>query len=119
MTKLVIQHREIESQIASLTAQLAAIEADPSYVEERAFVDSLDALLAEYGKGLRDCIAILDPSPAPRADNQGKGNRGPRKVQRYVNPHTGEVVETAGGNNRVLRAWKEQYPNENIRHWIK
>lgn len=121
MTKLVIQHNEIVSQIEALRAELEAIESSPEYKRDRDFADQLQALMMDYGKGLKEIIAIFDPdavapaTPAPRA---GRGSRGPRRQMTYKNPHTGELVVTAGGNNRVLKQWKTQYPDENIRSWI-
>lgn len=75
----------------------------------------------EYGKSLSDAVKVLDPNAAgPQA---ARGARGPapgtmRKKLRYRNPHTGEHIDTAGGNNRILKQWKLQYPNDNIKEWI-
>ncbi|HBP4970075.1 TPA: histone-like nucleoid-structuring protein, MvaT/MvaU family [Pseudomonas aeruginosa] len=122
MSKLVIQHRAIEAQIKSLQTELAAIEQNPDYAKELAFVDALDGLMKDYGKSLRDVVVILDPDarlaePARPARGPAPGTARPRL--RYKNPHTGEVVETASGNNRVLKDWKNQYPGENIKDWIE
>lgn len=119
MTRLVIQHREISARIASLQSQLSALEEMPEYERERAFVDQLDNLLKTYGKDLRSVIAIFDPQAQPSQEGRPKGSRGPRKVQTYRNPHTNEILVTAGGNNRVLKEWKKQYPQENVKDWIE
>ncbi len=121
MTQLVIQHREIEAQIKSLENELRAIEANPRYAQERAFLDALEGLLGEYGKSLSDVVKILDPQATE--PQRARGARGPapgtmRKKLRYKNPHTGEHIDTAGANNRTLKAWKLQYPNDNIKDWI-
>ena len=119
MTKLVIQHREIEAQIASLQSQLSALEQMPEYERERAFVEKLDNLLKAYGKDLRSVVAILDPQAPLPLEGRPQGSRGPRKVQTYRNPHSNEILVTAGGNNRVLKEWKKQYPQENVKDWIE
>lgn len=118
MTRSVIQHRAISAQIASLQSQLAALEETPEYVRDREFVDQLDNLLKNYGKDLRSIIAILDPQARPSQEARPQ-SRGPRKVQKYRNSHTNEILVTAGGNHRVLKEWKRQYPNENLRDWIE
>ncbi len=35
-----------------------------------------------------------------------------------LNPETGEIVETRGGNHKVLKAWKAQYNLANIDDWL-
>jgi hypothetical protein len=64
-------------------------------------------------------IAIFDPQAPLPLEGRPQGSRGPRKVQTYRNPHTNEKLVTAGGNNRVLKEWKKQYPQENIKDWIE
>ncbi|MFC2990624.1 hypothetical protein [Halomonas tibetensis] len=38
--------------------------------------------------------------------------RAKRKLKIYKNPNTGEVVETRGGNQKTLKAWKNEYVAE-------
>jgi hypothetical protein len=121
MTKLLIQHRAIEAQLKSLSSELEAIEGNPAYQKELAFSNALESLMKEYGKGMRDIILILDPD-AREADTarpaRGPAPGTPRKVVKYLNPHTNEHLETASGNNKVLKQWKAQYPSDNIKEWI-
>ena len=35
----------------------------------------------------------------------------------YKNPNSGEILETKGGNNRVLKAWKTQYGADVVKGW--
>ncbi len=42
-----------------------------------------------------------------------------QQCQVYRNPETGEVVETKGGNHRVLKAWKEQYGADTVNAWLQ
>ncbi|MNS60205.1 hypothetical protein D3C72_931900 [compost metagenome] len=40
-------------------------------------------------------------------------------VKVYQNPHTGELIETKGGNHRGLKAWKEQYGAATVDSWLR
>ncbi|WP_256219368.1 DNA binding protein, partial [Pseudomonas sp. NBRC 111133] len=40
------------------------------------------------------------------------------EVKVYKNPHSGEVVETKGGNQRTLKAWKNEYGAEVVESWL-
>lgn len=122
MSKLVTQHRAIQAQIQSLKTELVAIEQSPAYARELAFADALEGLMNEYNKSLRDVVSILDPESSKTESTRAARGPAPgtaRPRMRYKNPHTGEVVETASGNNTVLKNWKIQYPNENIKEWIE
>lgn len=44
--------------------------------------------------------------------------RKPRQVKVYKNPHTGELVETKGGNHRTLKEWKAQYGAATVESWL-
>ncbi|MNN85438.1 hypothetical protein D3C81_2027260 [compost metagenome] len=76
--------------------------------------------MKSYDKGLRDIIAILDPKAATRATSTApKQQRRPRVVKVYENPHTGELIETKGGNHRGLKAWKEEYGPATVESWVR
>ncbi|MGC1330294.1 histone-like nucleoid-structuring protein, MvaT/MvaU family, partial [Pseudomonas sp.] len=74
-----------------------------------------------YDKGLRDIVAILDPSHGlSLATRQTpRQHRRPRVVKVYENPHTGELIETKGGNHRGLKAWKQQYGPAAVDSWLR
>ena len=36
----------------------------------------------------------------------------------YKNPHTGEEVKTAGGNHTVLKQWRKDYPEIDLKDWL-
>jgi hypothetical protein len=74
--------------------------------------------MKSYDKSLRDIIAILDPKAVTRAP-AAKQQRRPRVVKVYANPHTGERIETKGGNHRGLKAWKEQYGAQTVESWVR
>lgn len=120
MTKLVIQHRELEAQVESLLTQLADLENNPEYQKEVEFVRKLDSLLSEYGKDFEDVRRIFDPQPTESKGSKEHANRGkPRKPVTYRNPYSNEIVVSAGGNNKILKQWKNEYPDVNIKDWIE
>lgn len=72
-----------------------------------------------YGKSLRDVIEILDPKAAEKTSPATVRQRRPRVVKVYENPHTGELIETKGGNHRGLKAWKQQYGAQTVERWVR
>ncbi|AZC51726.1 transcriptional regulator MvaT, P16 subunit, putative [Pseudomonas chlororaphis subsp. piscium] len=38
-------------------------------------------------------------------------------MKAYKNPHSGEVVQTKGGNHAVLKVWKAEYDAETVEAW--
>ena len=42
-----------------------------------------------------------------------------RKLQVWKNPVTGEVLETKSGNNKKLKAWKEEYGEKFVSTWLQ
>ena len=94
---------------------------DAGLKKEIEFEEKLKTLMGKYDKSLRDVIAILDPAPrkggAPAA--AAPKQRRARVVKVYHNPHTGELIETKGGNHRGLKAWKEQYGAATVDSWLR
>ncbi len=116
MSKLA-EFKRLEAQLAAQLQQLDALKNDGELKKEIQFEEKLRALLAEYGMSLRNVIAILDPTPFSAAVITGQ--RRARQLKVYKNPNTGEVVETKGGNHKVLKAWKEQYGVEAVESWLQ
>lgn len=117
------EYLQLVKTIAEAQVRMQEIESDPVFVAEKEFDQNLRALLAEYGKSLRDIVAILDPSHTNKSSVEKKSGeratRSPRALQTFLNPHTNEVVETKGGNNKMLNAWKAQYGKDVVRSWLK
>ena len=40
-----------------------------------------------------------------------------RKVKQYKNPHTGETIETKGGNHKTLKEWKATWGGDTVEGW--
>lgn len=114
------EFRAAEKALQEQMAQLEVLKKDAGLKREIEFEQKLVGLMKSYDKSFRDIIAILDPkadsrSTAPAAKQQ----RRPRAVKVYANPHSGELIETKGGNHRGLKAWKEQYGADTVESWVR
>jgi hypothetical protein len=120
MSKLA-EFRQLEKHLAEQLQALEALKGDAGLKKEIEFETKLRALLAEYGYSLPNVINLLDPQAgrrrAPVAESTS-GTRKPRQVKVYKNPHTGEVVETKGGNHRTLKEWKAEYGSDTVESWL-
>ncbi|QKZ04686.1 MULTISPECIES: histone-like nucleoid-structuring protein, MvaT/MvaU family [Pseudomonas] len=115
------EFRAAEKALQLQLAQLEALKNDTGLKKEIEFEQQLLELMKQYGKGLRDIVAILDPARGlQRATfNPPRQHRRPRVVKVYENPHTGELIETKGGNHRGLKAWKQQYGPATVESWVR
>ena len=115
------EFRALEQQLAAQLAELETLKNDDGLKREIEFEQKLRDLLAEYGYSLRNIIAILDPQAsrrAPAATESKAGSRKPRQVKIYKNPHSGEVVETKGGNHKTLKEWKAKHGSATVESWL-
>lgn len=120
------EYRALERQIAEQLQALETLKGSAALQSELEFEDKLRKLLGEYGYSLRNIIAILDPqaskpsglTAAGKVDGR-KGQRAPRAIKRYVNPHTNEFVETKGGNHSILKAWKAEHGAAEVESWLQ
>jgi hypothetical protein len=118
MSKLV-EYRNLERHLSEQTALLDSLKNDPVLQKEVEFEEQLRALLGEYGKSLRDIEALLNPISKRPAAQTEKKSRKARVLKTYKNPLTGEVVESKGGNNKLLGAWKAQFGSEAVEGWLQ
>jgi len=117
------EYRKLEQQLAAQLAELDAMKNDTGLQAEIEFEAKLRTLLGEYGYSLRDIISLLDPQAATRRKSAPlaapeKGTRKPRELKVFKNPHTGEVVETKGGNHKTLKAWKSEHGADTVEGWL-
>jgi DNA-binding protein H-NS len=119
MSKLA-EFRQLEKHLAEQLQALEALKGDAGLKQEIEFETKLRALLAKYGYSLKDVVNLLDPQAGRRATavETKAGTRKPRQVKVYKNPHTGEVVETKGGNHRTLKEWKAEYGSDTVESWL-
>ncbi|MBU6958960.1 DNA binding protein [Pseudomonas sp. CVAP len=114
------EFRKLEQQLAAQLAELESMKSDSGLKKEMEFESKLRALLGEYGYSLKDVINLLDPQANRRAPvtEPKAGSRKPRQVKIYKNPHTGEMVETKGGNHKTLKEWKAEYGSDIVESWL-
>ena len=112
------EFRLLEQQLAAQLAELEALKNDSALKQEMEFETKLRSLLNEYGYGLRQVVLILDPQAVASASITPKALRKARAVKVYKNPHSGEIVETKGGNQRTLKAWKNEYGADVVESWL-
>ncbi|MFG0820616.1 histone-like nucleoid-structuring protein, MvaT/MvaU family [Pseudomonas sp. GLN_3] len=115
------EFRQLEQQLAAQLAELEALKGSSELQKEIQFETKLRDLLAEYGYSLRDIINILDPQANRRAAAPAAAEKAPRRarqVKQYKNPHNGELIETKGGNHKLLKEWKAQYGGDVVEGWL-
>ena len=113
------EFRKLEQQLALQLAELESMKSDSGLKKEMEFDSKLRALLAEYGFSLKNVINLLDPQGRSIPSIEQKvGIRKPRQVKVYRNPHTGELVETKGGNHKTLKEWKSQHGSATVESWL-
>ncbi|MFZ6044966.1 histone-like nucleoid-structuring protein, MvaT/MvaU family [Pseudomonas sp. CR3202] len=118
MSKLA-EFKALEAQLAEQLKQLDVLKNDEGLKREIEFESKLRALMAQYGMSLRGIITLLDPQRASRAEQKATSSRRERQVKTYKNPHTGESVQTKGGNHRVLKAWKAEFGAKVVEGWLQ
>lgn len=116
---IIAEYKALEAQIAEQQKRLEALKGDEKLKREMEFETKLRALLAAYDYSLRNVVTILDPNAGKAIIAQAMGARRERALKRYKNPNNGEIVETKGGNHKVLKAWKEQYGAEKVESWLQ
>ncbi|MCY1460969.1 hypothetical protein D9M71_785760 [compost metagenome] len=96
------------------------MKGDAGLKQEIEFETKLRALLAKYGYSLKDIVNLLDPHAGRRAPTvqSQSGTRKPRQVKVYKNPESGELVETKGGNHKMLKEWKAKYGSDTVESWL-
>lgn len=114
------EFRKLEQQLAQQLAELESMKSDSGLKKEMEFESTLRALLGEYGYSLKDVINLLDPQAGRRApaSDQKAGSRKARIVKVYKNPHTGEIIETKGGNHKGLKQWKAEHGAAKVESWL-
>ncbi|WP_085664982.1 histone-like nucleoid-structuring protein, MvaT/MvaU family [Pseudomonas sp. B5(2017)] len=115
------EFRQLEQKLAEQLAELESMKGSSELQKEIEFETKLRGLLAEYGYSLRDIINILDPQACLRAAAPAateKASRRARQVKRYKNPLNGEIIETKGGNHKLLKEWKAEYGSDVVESWL-
>lgn len=116
---LINEYRATEEAIKELQSRLQQLENDDKLKLELEFEGKLRDLMGKYGKSLRDVISILDPESKKTSRVATTTTKRARKVKRYKNPHTSEVIETKGGNHKTLKEWKAKWGADAVESWAE
>jgi hypothetical protein len=106
--------------VEKLSEELAQLEQDQALKGELEFENKVRDLMKEYKKAPKDVLQILsaiDPTIAGGKATATGGNRAKRPMKTYKNPHTGEVVQTRGGNHKTLNEWRKKHGKEAVQSW--
>lgn len=120
---LIASYHKLQQDLERLTAQHAKLSADPELKREMEFDTKLRNLLAEYSKSLPDVISIIEPALSQSGKKGAFGRtvktRKARTLKVYQHPTTGEIVESKGGNNKLLGQWKAEFGAAEVETWIR
>lgn len=113
------EFRAAEEELRRQLAALDALKEDAALQKELEFESALKALMAEYEITEDQVIQILDPEyrPASTIQAEEKKTRKKREARIYKNPHDDSLVETKGGNHKVLKAWKAKWGSDVVESW--
>lgn len=116
---LLSEYAKKEQLLKQLSEELKALESDQRLQSEIEFKTKLEALMNEYGKKAKDVLELISPSDSSNASNVSTASRRrKRKLKIYKNPKTGEVIETRGGNHKVLKSWKDEHGAGTVEGWV-
>ncbi|MEQ6917644.1 histone-like nucleoid-structuring protein, MvaT/MvaU family [Halomonas aquatica] len=121
MSSLLSNYMQMEQQLKQLQSDMDKLQNDDRLKAELQFKEKLEKLMREFDKSAADVIALLNPKPSAQgsaAAPASGGARRKRKLKIYKNPNTGEVVETRGGNQKTLKAWKDQHGSDTVESWL-
>lgn len=109
------QRDALDRQIQSLKTAAESIKIICDLVREEAkktgvpLVEIAYALAPEIGR-----------AKAKSSQNSASASTGRlRAVKRYKNPHNGEVIETKGGNHKLLKEWKAKWGKDVVEGWLE
>ncbi|MDX1796820.1 MAG: histone-like nucleoid-structuring protein, MvaT/MvaU family [Hydrogenovibrio sp.] len=103
-----------------LSEELHQLEQDQALKHELEFEQKVRDLMKKYDKSPRDVLQVLgaiDPGIANGKADAGSAGRPKRPMKTYKNPHTGETVQTRGGNHKTLNEWRDKYGKEAVQSW--
>lgn len=118
MSNLLADYAQNEQMLKELQQKLAKMQNDPRLQAELEFKEKLEALMEEYEKSAADVMSLLRPEAQAGSSQSAPGQRRKRKLKIFKNPDTGKVVETRGGNQKMLKAWKEEHGDETVESWL-
>ncbi len=114
------EFRALEEKLRAQLQELEDMKSNAALQREIEFESKLHDLMAEYDQDFQSVLALLEPAVTVKVATAGKpATRRERTLKRYRHPETGEVVETRGGNHRVLKQWKNEYGADVVEGWLQ
>lgn len=120
MSKLA-ELRQLEQSLAEQLEAIEALKCDAGLKLEVEFEMRLRDLLEKYDKDLNDIVEMFSQEVIEHVsvrETSSKAKRRPRVVKFYKNPHSHEIVETKGGNHKILKQWKIEYGARAVDGWL-
>jgi len=117
---LVATYRTAQNELKQLEARLTALHQSDAVQRHLEFSRLLSELMAQFSMTEREVEEILFPSRAVEkrvSADEAPRRRRQRVLHTYLNPMTGERIETRGSNHSILKAWISQYGREVVRGW--
>ena len=116
------EYRATQAAILELEQRLSSLKQSAALQKELEFEERLKDLMSNYGKQLSDVVALLEGESRPArtaraAAKEAAPAKRTRRIKRYSNPHTGEVIETKGGNHNTLKEWKATWGGDVVEGW--
>lgn len=118
MSSILNDYVQLEQHLKDVQAQLDKLQNDGRLKVELEFKSKLEALMDEFEKTAKDVIALLDPKGADSPAAPPPSGRRKRKLKIYRHPKSGEMVKTRGGNQKTLKAWKEEFGSDTVESWL-
>lgn len=117
---LINEYRATEEAIKELQDRLNNLKNNDELKKEMEFEEKLRNVMGEYGKSLRDIIALLDPDRVKKNRGSASAAATPRRTRNtkcYTNPHNGQEILTKGGNHKTLKEWKAKWGADVVESW--
>lgn len=112
-------YMEKERLMKQLQEELQALKNNQEMQRELEFKEQLEMLMGEYDKSAREVVELLSPNTPVQSNDEPQRQRRKRKLKVYRNPHTNETIETRGGNNKALKAWKDEFGADEVEGWLE
>lgn len=102
-----------------MAKELELIEQNEAFQNDFQFLTELEELVSRHGKSKIEAAELLNPREnSVVASKFEKKPRKAREPKTYRNPHTGEEVTTAGGNHKILKEWRAEFPDAVLTEWV-
>lgn len=118
------EFRQLEQSLADNQKLMAELK--PQVQERLDMVELFKMEAVEKGFDIEElalamCPHLVNPAKLVVASapvrQPGKARKA-RVVKTYLNPHTGQKVQTKGGNHKVLKEWKAKWGGDVVEAWV-